>query len=82
MTIETKYNIGDVVWIRVNENPTCAEISYIVVRKHGDIFYGFKFFSEKAERCVYPDKDTVPTKEELFKSLLYGSKRIESRKYN
>ena len=69
MTIETKYNIGDEVWIQYNMMPEKMIITHIncYCRKRGtlktEIRYVLNNVLSVDERVLFP------TKEELLKSL-------------
>ena len=73
MTIETKYNIGDEVWVNVLDEPCnfiVKGIRFVCDRFHKRIIY---FLLEEGE-CVLiflDEKELFPTKEELLKSLQY-----------
>jgi hypothetical protein len=71
MTIETKYNIGDEVWVIEDDKPKCKKIKEIDIQI-GDYFsksneveidYTFGIY------CIRDEKQCFPTKEELLKSL-------------
>ena len=66
MTIETKYNIGDEVWVMSDNRPTMLKIIRIVVTCDGlktEILYRTSFGKYLFEQ------ECFPTKEELLKSL-------------
>ena len=64
MTIETKDNVVDEVWLMsYNNHPHCARIVSITIRSDLLILYHFLFFGNREE------KELFPTKEELLKSL-------------
>ena len=64
MTIETKYNIGDEVWLMsYNNHPHCGKIVSIIIKSDLSILYHFLFFGNREEKEIFP------TKEELLKSL-------------
>ena len=71
MTIETKYNIGDEVWVNVYDKP----YSFIVkgIRLVCDKFrkrITYALLEEGGDTLIYLDeKELYPTKEELLKSL-------------
>lgn len=72
MKIETKYNIGDVVWLMKENKPTTQVVSFIeiiVASTTSECFiqYGFKTGGVIAERVV--ENHLFSTKEELLKSL-------------
>ena len=62
MTIETKYDIGQEVWVMSMNRPHCAKITGIRIEKHG-LFYNIEYLLSKREEQIFP------TKEELLKSL-------------
>lgn len=71
MKIETKYNIGDVVWLMLLDAPeefVITGIEYIYHR----IFVGCKYYIKSTD-CEYeveiPEELLFPTKEELLKNL-------------
>lgn len=66
MTIETKYNIGDEVWMMHCKKPTCVLITNYRIDKY-DIMYLYEG-AFIAEQWAFED-DLYPTKEELLKSL-------------
>lgn len=71
MTIETKYNLGDMVWLHLLGEPTevmVIGLKYTISRtligcryilKHNDYSFDLEAF----------ESDLFPTKEELLKSL-------------
>ena len=64
MTIETKYNIGDEVWVMsYSGKPFCVRITSITIHKDFLIMYHFVNIGDREEKHLYP------TKEELLKSL-------------
>ena len=64
MTIETKYNIGDEVWLMsYNNHPNRGRIVAIIIKSDLSILYHFLFFGSREE------KELFRTKEELLKSL-------------
>lgn len=68
MTIETKFNIGQEVWLIKNNKPqtikvSCIEIIAASVVSKPCIRYGCGNFERYAESHLFP------TKEELLKSL-------------
>ncbi len=76
MTIETKYNIGDMVWFM--ENNMVAHRAISVVYVEGGIVNGktrlqilYKMNAHKEIGCdaLVRESDLFPTKEELLKSL-------------
>ena len=74
MTIETKYNIGDEVWVikggraRVGHIQSLCFHHYLCV---GDVYTRMSYdVSTEGERlCHINEIDIFPTKEELLKSL-------------
>lgn len=70
MTIETKYNIGDVVWIKLfNGQFTHGKILFIeitVKENKTQIYYTIEH--KKAMHTAW-ERWCFPTKEELLKSL-------------
>lgn len=77
MTIETKYNIGDEVWVISDNKAQCLTITKIRTISHGRVFdeyYTIVDASMHIEYCFSNDewvkeKYCFPTKEELLKSL-------------
>ena len=71
MTIETKYNIGDVVWMLLLNIPEQFVITGIKFTHHR-IFVGCKYYIKSTD-CEYeveiPEELLFSTKEELLKSL-------------
>jgi hypothetical protein len=64
MTIETKYNIGDEVWVMsYNNHIHCDKIVSISIKSDLSIMYNFSCLFSREE------KELFPTKEELLKSL-------------
>jgi hypothetical protein len=64
MTIETKYNIGDEVWVMSYSNHIyCDRIVSISIKSDLSIMYNFSCLFSREEREVFPTKD------ELLKSL-------------
>lgn len=64
MTIETKYNIGQEVWVKTySGNVYCSIITEIHIKQDGLIVYSFPYFADRTEDKLFP------TKEELLKSL-------------
>ena len=71
MTIETKYNIGDEVWLMKENKPTKRVVDFIEIiaastTSKSFIQYGLKIEGD-VERVV--ESRLFPTKEELLKSL-------------
>lgn len=71
MTIETKYNIGDEVWMMLFGKPEEFVITGIEYTHHRK-FIGCKYYIKSTD-CEYevaiPEGLLFPTKEELLKSL-------------
>lgn len=64
MTIETKYNIGDEVWVMSYSNHIyCDRIVSISIKSDLSIMYNFPTLLGREEKEIFP------TKEELLKSL-------------
>ena len=64
MTIKTKYDIGQEVWLKTySGNIYCNRITEIHIKRGGVIMYSFLNFADRAESELFP------TKEELLKSL-------------
>ena len=64
MTIKTKYNIGDKVWLKTySGNVYCNRITGIYIKENGLIMYSLLNFADRTE------SDLFPPKEELLKSL-------------
>ena len=71
MTIGTKYNLGDEVWLMKENKPTTRVVDFIEIivastTSKSFILYGLKMGSE-VERVV--ESHLFPTKEELLKNL-------------
>lgn len=70
MTIETKYNIGDEVWLMVLGTPEKVVIKTMTIWVFGDGDVELKYAVEKSgfwhQRY---ESQLFPTKEELLKSL-------------
>lgn len=62
MKIETKYNIGDEVWVITMSKPYCTTITSIHIDKNG-LKYNLKYLLAREENEIFA------TKEELLKSL-------------
>lgn len=76
MTIETKYNIGDVVWFIDNNMATQSKIRSIVIEVGGvgsiikrHILYRMYVDDIIRRNPLVRESDLFPTKEELIKSL-------------
>lgn len=71
MTIETKYNIGDEVWMMLFDKPEEFVITGIEYTHHR-VYTGCKYYIKSTD-CDYEvailEKLLFPTKEELLKSL-------------
>lgn len=71
MTIETKYNIGDKVWMWLIDKPEEFIITGVEYTHH-QIFVGCKYYIKSTD-CEYevkiPESLLFLTKEELLKSL-------------
>lgn len=65
MTIETKYNIGDEVWVMYNGKPHLWKIDKILTG-----FSKYAWHIQYRFSCLYfHEHECFPTKEELLKSL-------------
>ena len=71
MTIETKYNIGDEVWItNIFMNPTEVKIYGIVAEiKDNKVLIDYHVGLSKDSCTLTKEELIFPTKEELLKSL-------------
>ena len=71
MTIETKNNIGDEVWVSVKGKPTKGKVRGINARigKLGDTIYSRITYEVISYELPYIEDAVFPTKEELLKSL-------------
>ena len=71
MTIKTKYNIGDEVWVSVDGKPTQGKIRAINARisRFGDSLRGRVTYEVLSYELPYEERQVFPTKEELLKSL-------------
>lgn len=76
MTIETKYNVGDKVWVKHTNWPENVVIISIDIQLHINRFNKIEiknvtYYVEEECKCVYHiyEKGIFPTKEELLKSL-------------
>lgn len=65
MTITTKYNIGDKVWMLLLSSPKEVEITGIKYTLRG-IFLTCKHYNSEVE---IPEELLYPTKEKLLKTL-------------
>ena len=71
MTIETKYNIGDEVWVDVNGTPTQGKVKWIDIhigRLGGEQIITVRYQVLSYE-TPYSEGLVFPSKEELLKSL-------------
>lgn len=69
MTIETKYNIGDVVWFYIGTALTKGEIGSIdATMTEKDLLIRYDILTP-IELYFLPEKELFSTKEELLKSL-------------
>lgn len=62
MKIETKFDIGQEVWVMTMNRPYCTKIIAIHIDENG-LSYNLKYLLAKKEEELFP------TKEELLKSL-------------
>lgn len=72
MTIETKYNIGDEVWVEFFMRPTRMVVESIEFRKDENtesIWYFVVNINDRRECYDANESELFPTKEELLKSL-------------
>lgn len=75
MTIETKYNIGDEVWIEFANYPTQGTIKSIDISVHVEykniISIQNVTYDIRVGDCIFTfyERGIFPTKEELLKSL-------------
>jgi hypothetical protein len=71
MTIGTKYNIGDEVWVCVDNTPIQGKVRAINARisKLGDSLKGIVRYEILSYMLPYDECQVFPTKEELLKSL-------------
>lgn len=69
MTIETKYNIGDEVWVYYNMMPEKMIITHInfYCHKRGTLKTEIRYVLNNA--IAFKERSLFPTKEELLKSL-------------
>lgn len=67
MTIETKYNIGDEVWVRYGNTP----LKCIIVGRNDTTGYYLieGVINNTTQQGIKHPKTLFPTKEELLKSL-------------
>ena len=71
MQIKTKYNIGDKVWVIVNNKPTELLINSIEIFIHdmGQYRIGYSIWYVDKKNEGFEETQVFPTKEELLKSL-------------
>lgn len=72
MTIETKYNIGDEVWVEWFTTPTKMIVESLLFVKDTEIEKIMYFVVNPADRsefCDAVEPELFPTKEELLKSF-------------
>ena len=71
MTIGTKYNIGDEVWVCVDNTPIQGKVRAINARisKLGDSLKGIVRYEILSYMLPYEECQVFSTKEELLKSL-------------
>lgn len=71
MTIETKFNIGDVVWLMKENKPTTRVVSFIEIIAASTTSECFIQYGLKVEGIVerVVENHLFSTKEELLKSL-------------
>ena len=72
MTIETKYNIGDEVWVEFFMEPTHMVVKSIEFRKNENtesICYLVMNITDRREWYNAKESELFPTKEELIKCL-------------
>ena len=81
MTIETKYNIGDVVWFMWDNKPTCQKIAAMEVYVRERVLPSYYVEPYEINPIKVVNSDIIPynrrfheyrlfpTKEELLKSL-------------
>lgn len=71
MTIETKFNIGDVVWLMKENKPTTRVVSFIEIIAASTTSECFIQYGLKVEGIVerVVENHLFSTKEELTKSL-------------
>jgi hypothetical protein len=64
MIIETKYNVGDEVWLKTHQgNVYCNRITGIHIKRDGLIVYSLLNFADRTESELFP------TEEELLNRL-------------
>ena len=77
MTIETKYNIGDEVWLMYHNKAVRTKTESVKIKKYARRTMGMKIETCITYDVATPDDSTIevieeslfPTKEELLKSL-------------
>lgn len=72
MTIETKYNIGDEVWVMYQNHPFKSTIKGVYVEYANDSQSDYLYKSYNIAEIygmIYFEENIFPTKEELIKSL-------------
>lgn len=71
MTIGTKYNIGDKVWVSVKGEPTQGKVRGIDahIGKMGDTIYGRVAYDVISYEMPYDESAVFASKEGLLKSL-------------
>jgi hypothetical protein len=72
MTIETKYNIGDYVWVEWFTTPTKMVVESLLFVKDAEIekiMYSVANPNDRREFFDAEESALFPTKEELLKSL-------------
>ena len=69
MTIETKYNIGDEVWVYYNMKPQKMTVTHINIycSKRATLKTEIRYVVDNA--IAFRERPLFPTKEELLKSL-------------
>lgn len=67
MKIETKYNVGDNVWIMHRNRCLCCKVSMIKIDINPKIYIQYVFILD--ENIWLSEEFVFPTKEELIKSL-------------
>lgn len=74
MTIETKYNIGDEVWVYYNMKPTKMTITHInfYCRKREKIKTEIRYVLDNS--ISFDERVLFPTKEELWKQRIINKR--------
>ena len=82
MTIETKYNIGDEVWVYMDGQCTKVEIVgyHIITYPDDGTPAAYKVVTPRGFTYRILEYHIFPTKEELLNSLWYENRRIFSKK--